>query len=168
MSTAAKFKELTDAVSAAGEKIAALEAKQSELAAANADQTAKLAAFTADVARVTSERDAAVAKIAQLEADAKAQAEKANADMADLTAKLTAMTQKANVAEQRLADPAFVDASAAGVSAPATDGTPANDPKANAPTWARYYAIDDAAERTKFYEANKQKLIAESRVGASK
>jgi hypothetical protein len=151
----AKIKELDARLA---EDDAAKTALQSEIGAlksaaeaAAAESTRALAAATAEIERLKADGAAQVAaaaesmkaKEAEL-AQARADLEKAQADIAE--------------AKQRLENPAFQAAAAAGETEPVkTSGAE----EAKTGLWAKYYEITDPAERSRFYDQHRAELIAE-------
>jgi hypothetical protein len=119
-----------------GDVVASFEARILTLTDSNAQLTADLA--TAQGAVV----------------DAQAAVAAANATREDAL-------QKLGVAEKKLANPAFADASMGGRAAPLDEGGEATPPSAGSPTWDEYNKITDPAKRTAFWNANEAKLRAE-------
>ena len=123
-------------VKAHGDVVASFEARILTLTDSNAQLTADLA--TAQGAVV----------------DAQAAVAAANATREDAL-------QKLGVAEKRLANPAFADASMGGRATPLDEGGEATPPSAGSPTWDEYNKITEPAKRTAFWNANEAKLRAE-------
>ena len=119
-----------------GDVVASFEARILTLTDSNAQLTADLA--TAQGAVV----------------DAQAAVAAANATREDAL-------QKLGVAEKKLANPAFADASMGGRAAPLDEGGEATPPSAGSPTWDEYNKITDPAKRTAFWNVNEAKLRAE-------
>jgi hypothetical protein len=109
----------------------------------------KLAALTEVNGKLTADLGVAQAAIV----DAQAAVAAANATREDALEKL-------RIAEKKLENPAFADASMAGRAA-LTEGGEAAPPSAGSPTWAEYNKITDPAKRTAFWNANEAKLRAE-------
>jgi hypothetical protein len=69
--------------------------------------------------------------------------------------------RKLELAEKKLANPAFRDASMMGRAVPLEEGGEATPPSAGSPTWDEYNKITDPAQRTAFWNVNEAKLRAE-------
>ena len=123
-------------VKAHGDVVAGFEARILTLTDANAKLTADVSAAQAAVV----EAQAAVAAAVATRDDA---------------------VQKLELAEKKMANPAFGDASMAGRAAPLAEGGEATPPSAGSPTWDEYNKITDPAKRTAFWNTNEAKLRAE-------
>lgn len=111
---------------------------------------ARILALTDSNTKLTA--DVSAAQLSVVEAQAAVAA--ANATREDAL-------QKLGVAEKKLANPAFSDASMSGRTAPLDEGGEATPPSAGSPTWDEYNKITDPAKRTAFWNANEAKLRAE-------
>lgn len=105
------------------------------------------------------ERDAAIAERDAAKAETVAATDAAQKRIDELTAANAALQSELGAAKVKLANPAIADASAAGVAAGTAEGGEASE---GVSLWAKYNAISNGAERTKFYRANKEAMDAEA------
>jgi predicted amidohydrolase YtcJ len=152
-----------------------LEAAQGELVALRAEFEAFKVKLAGDAEAVVKAHGAVVASFdaqiltltdanAKLTADvsaAQALVVDAQAAVAAANATREDALQKLGVAEKKLANPAFADASMGGRAAPLDEGGEATPPSAGSPTWDEYNKITEPAKRTAFWNANEAKLRAE-------
>jgi hypothetical protein len=118
---------------------------------------AVVASFDAQILTLTDANAKLTADVSAAQAlvvDAQAAVAAANATREDAL-------QKLGVAEKKLANPAFADASMGGRAAPLDEGGEATPPSAGSPTWDEYNKITEPAKRTAFWNANEAKLRAE-------
>ena len=119
----------------------------------------ELEAVKGELAAAISAKDEAVGALAKAKADADAAVAEAQKQVADLTAAKAAVDGELVQAKAKLANPAFAHAAAKGQESATPEGGAASE---EGSLWAKYNAMTDGKERTRFYRANKEAMDAEA------